>query len=93
MKAEFTDDDIANMAFQSHLNHEMNESKEGLKFEIGHQASKPFLEHQLKDIDFDKLTNQCNNEKKKVLNIGHLTRLLTLSTENSAAARILSKEL
>ena len=57
-KLEFTDDDIANMAFQSHLNCEMNESKDGLKFDIGHQSSKPFLEHQLKDLDFDKLTNQ-----------------------------------
>ena len=46
----------------------------------------------LKNVEPDILVKQINSAQKKALNIGHLSKLLTLSNETSAAARILSKE-
>jgi hypothetical protein len=59
---------------------------------VGHVGLGKFLEDTLKNVESDGLVKQLTSAQKKALNIGHISKLLTLSNENSAAARILSKE-
>ena len=87
-KPEFTEDDLTDMAFQSELFFEANQATNLMDPKIAELA---LLNPELKP-NFDLLADQLSFSQNKALNIGHLTKFLTLFNENSAAARILSKE-
>lgn len=82
-KVDFTEDDLTDMAFQSNFHMEIANSKSLI--------DPKFLDLQ-KDFSFKETVEQLDAHNNKASNIGHLTRFLTLLNENSAAARILSKE-
>mgnify|MGYP006893270918 CR=1 FL=1 len=93
-KTTFTEDDMTDMAFQSELFHEVTKASAAINIQIAELVmaqGQPGL-RSLEKATFSSIADQLAPAKNRALNIGHLTRFLTLFNENSAAARILSKE-
>jgi len=87
-KTEFTEDDMTDMAFESELFYQASTASQQIDAKIAELAFKSLD----KNTKFEALKEQLTPVKNKALNIGHLTKFLTLFNDNSAAARILSKE-
>ena len=51
------------------------------------------MKKKITETTLETLCSQVVHHDNKALNIGHMTRYVSLLNENSAAARIISKEL